>query len=182
MPKGIYKSTRRHGLHKSRFWYIYRSILSRTKYNKGLFPLYVGKKCYWNTFLDFRDDMYESYLIHVEEFGEKQTTIDRIDNKGNYSKENCRWATYREQANNTKRNINITYNGTTLSIAEWARKLNIPRARIMKRYFYNWPVDEMLGFKERPLDSRSGKNSPSWKGGISSNMKEYGHLWRLYHK
>lgn len=49
------------------------------------------------TFDDFKEDMYESYLEHIKKYGRKQTTIDRINWDWNYSKENCRWATYKEQ-------------------------------------------------------------------------------------
>lgn len=62
-----------------------------------------GIKNLWESFEEFKNDMYESYLEHVEEFGIKNTSIDRIDVDGHYEKSNCRWATYKEQANNKRK-------------------------------------------------------------------------------
>ena len=59
-------------------------------------------KSLWNSFEEFKNDMYESYLAHVKEYWEKDTTIDRIDPNKDYCKENCRWATIKEQAINKK--------------------------------------------------------------------------------
>ena len=44
-----------------------------------------------------------AYLQHIKDFGEKQTVIDRINNKGNYSKANCRWVTPSENNLNSSR-------------------------------------------------------------------------------
>ena len=57
-------------------------------------------KCDWNTYEDFKKDMYDSYLKHCEKYWEKETTIDRIDNSKWYSKKNCRRATRDEQRRN----------------------------------------------------------------------------------
>lgn len=65
----------------------------------------------WKTFEEFRDDMYESYLEHVEQYWEKETTIDRIDVNGNYCKKNCRWATNLEQSKNTRHCNKVVYKG-----------------------------------------------------------------------
>lgn len=51
-------------------------------------------------FVDFYDSMYNSYKKHIEEFGEKNTTIERINSNGNYCTDNCAWATWNEQAKN----------------------------------------------------------------------------------
>ena len=56
--------------------------------------------------------MYESYLEHVEQYWEMETTIERINTNWNYCKDNCRWATNLEQSKNTRRCNKVIYKGT----------------------------------------------------------------------
>lgn len=137
-----------HGMRKTRFYNIYTNTISRCQYKfNNRYSIYGGRgiKCFWNSFEEFRDDMYESYLIHIKEFGERNTTIDRIDNNGNYCKENCQWATYKQQARNRSKNRLITFNNETLCLAEWAEKTGIKefnlRTRIDKLH---WPIEKVF--------------------------------------
>jgi len=55
----------------------------------------------WLDFINFKNDMYNSYLKHKETH--QTTTIDRIDSCGNYCPENCRWITKNEQPLNKRK-------------------------------------------------------------------------------
>ena len=87
----------------TRFYRIWKGIKIRI-YQKTTcnYRFYGGKgiQTGWDKFEDFYRDMYKSYLRHCAVHGENQTTIDRIDVKGDYVKENCRWATWEEQFRN----------------------------------------------------------------------------------
>lgn len=99
-----------------RFYWIYYAIRTRC-YNKKTidYKRYWAKwiKCEWNCYKEFYNDMHDSYKEHCKLYWEKDTTIDRIDRNWNYCKENCRWATYKEQADNKKTTIKVVDNWIT---------------------------------------------------------------------
>ena len=121
---------------KTRFYEIWVGMKKRCDSEKSKAYKWYGARGItyqpsWASFESFRDDMYESYQRHVEKFGEKQTTIDRIDVNGNYTKENCRWATREEQDNNRR---DSRYVGDTgLTVAQFAKKHNINYQTLMGR-------------------------------------------------
>lgn len=60
-------------------------------------------------------------------------TLDRIDNNGNYEPLNCRWVDMQVQANNTRVNKRITYNGETHTLSEWSRITGMTRGKLEYR-------------------------------------------------
>jgi hypothetical protein len=100
----------------------------------------------WKTFEGFLADM-----------GEKPegSSLERIDNDKGYSPENCKWATPKEQARNTRRNRLLTFNGITLPLVSWVERTGLKRTAITQRIdSYGWTIEQAL---TAPLEPRKRK-------------------------
>jgi hypothetical protein len=131
------------GRSKKKIYYIYHSILARCNNpNEVGYKNYGGRgiKCLWKKYEDFEKDMKYKYTRHVNKHGEHNTFIERINNNGNYCKENCKFATRREQNLNRRSSHLITYNNKTMTVTEWAEKLNINRKSLYYRLNSGWSV------------------------------------------
>lgn len=76
----------------------------------------------------------------------ERKTIDRKRNDIGYCKENCRWATSGEQADNTSRNVHLTYNGKTQNVAQWTKELGFKRTTIFARLKRGLSAEEALTY------------------------------------
>ncbi len=76
---------------------------------------------------------FEAFLRDMGERPFDGASIDRIDNSKGYSKENCKWATPLEQANNMRSNVNITFGSATRSLSYWCRFFGIHHATASSR-------------------------------------------------
>jgi hypothetical protein len=77
-------------------------------------------------------------------------SIERRDNDGNYSKENCFWALPVHQQNNKRDNHRLTYNDRTMTLTQWATESGLKRGTLSSRLQRGWTVHEAL---TRPLRS-----------------------------
>jgi hypothetical protein len=87
-----------------------------------------------------------SYKNFLEDMGSRPvgTTIERLDNNGNYEPSNCKWATYLEQNRNRRNTRLVTYKGVSLKLSEWAKLVDIPHTTLKDRYYRGWQVDQLL--------------------------------------
>lgn len=130
-----------HNMTNTRFYRIWADVVTRGKNNyihrKNKKTAPVGIQKSWLKFVNFKKDMYRSYLEQEKKFGTKETTIDRIDNKKGYFKRNCRWATNLEQNRNKSNSISIGEK----SLSEISKinniKYNLVYSRFKKGYTGN---------------------------------------------
>ena len=98
--------------------------------NHYAYPQYGGRGIHvsseWDSFSSFLEWAVNNGYV-------SGLTLERIDNNGDYSPDNCRWATWKEQGNNRRTNVLITFNGKTQTMAMWAKEIGISREALWVR-------------------------------------------------
>ena len=111
-----------------------------------VFEYYTGrgiKVCdRWWSFENFFEDM----GISAE-----GTSLDRIDNNGDYEKANCRWADSQTQMRNTRANVYLTFNGETCIVLDWAKRIGISVNTLRCRLKMGWSTERAL---TEPVNNR----------------------------
>lgn len=130
-------STKRH-VHEYNSWHA--MTMRCTDPNNRKYQQYGGRGITvcerWKSFDDFLEDM-----------GPKPTpkhTIDRIDNSGGYSPDNCRWANAREQAINRRTSVYLTLDGITKPLVHWAEECGVDRRVLLQRYRNGWSHERII--------------------------------------
>lgn len=141
----------KHGMYGTPEYNTWRSILKRCFNSKN--PAYPRYGAAGITVCDRWKDSFEDFYADMGPRPADKTSIDRYpNNAGNYEPGNCRWATAEEQAKNTKATRMLTYQGTTLCINDWAKKLGINFSTLWWRLDAGWSVEDAL---TRPLEEQN---------------------------
>lgn len=130
----------RSGRKRTGIYHVWAGMIQRCNNPKTLGYDYYGGRgirvCKrWLKFENFLADM-----------GERPPglTIERRNNNGNYCPSNCYWGTREIQCNNRRNSVFLTFNGITLTMAQWSRKLNIKYLIIISRLRRGWSVRDTL--------------------------------------
>lgn len=112
----------KHGLWGNPLFSLWRGMVDRCNNPKNKrYSRYGGRGIVvcdeWQDLHRFIADMGPTFRLGL--------TLDRVDNDGPYSPDNCRWATRKVQNRNYSRNLLITYNGETKCLKEWAEVLGL---------------------------------------------------------
>ncbi len=130
-----------HGLSASRTYEVYSGMKKRClNQNSKSYADYGARG------IKICDRWLHSFENFLADMGERPEghTLERDNNDGPYSPENCRWATRQEQACNTRRNRFITFQGLTLTVDAWERRLRLRPNSVGQRLRRGWDAERAL--------------------------------------
>lgn len=138
---------RRNNMHP--LFNVWRGMRSRCKDPKHISYKTYGAKGI-SVCKEWDEDFVAFYEWCMANGYKKGLALDRIDPKGNYEPDNCRFITQAENNRRQKRTIWIEHNGKRLTIPQWAEELGMEHSTIRYRYNKGLPIDEILDPKKRP--------------------------------
>lgn len=151
----------KHDLSKTRVYHIWKYMKSRClNPNTKAYRLYGERGI---TVCDEWENDFQPFYDWALSHGYSDIlTIDRINNDGNYEPSNCRWATMKEQCNNTRLTHHYYFNGEVKTLSEWAATLDLPRKTINDRLKSGWTIDRAL---TQPINMNiSNAQHKYWEG------------------
>lgn len=93
---------------------------------------------------------WQSFAHFLADMGERPPgpySLERKNNNKGYFPKNCRWATPKEQSNNTRNTVRLTYHGITLPLTQWAERIGMKRSCLWSRKQRGWDDERALTTK-----------------------------------
>lgn len=150
-----------HGKHNTRLYRIWYKMHDRCYNIKS-----SAYKNYGNRGIiicdKWKNDFMSFYEWAMNNGYSDELTIDRINVNGNYEPSNCRWVNRKFQANNRRNNNIITYNNESLTISEWADKINMNRSTFANRLSSGWNVEKSI---TTPIYENFSRSNNKYKRG-----------------
>lgn len=112
-----------HGKVRTKVYSAWKNMHTRVKTLKRYKLLGVDER--WKKFENFYSDMGDLPFVGA--------TLERIDNERGYSKENCKWATRKEQQANRSTTVWLTVNGTSKPASTWAEERGLNTVLVVSR-------------------------------------------------
>ena len=107
-----------------------------------------------------RWDVFENFFEDMGPRPSPKHTIDRKENDGPYSKENCRWATKKEQGGNTRTNRIIEVDGISMTVTAASEKYGISWNVVFQRLNRGWDPERALKMPPLQPNDPRGKRGP----------------------
>lgn len=152
-----------HGLSYAPIYWIYRGMLDRCHLvtNKQ-YPDYGGRGIY--VCERWRQPNSVGLFAFIADMGERpeDQQVERIDNHGPYSPENCRWASRKEQGRNKRNNHYVAAWGETKVLSEWAEdpRCVVHRRLVTGRLARLWDPEDALSTPATRTNKCSSPPSP----------------------
>lgn len=140
-PKRRYRHGHKKAAGASPEYIVWRAMVARCTNDKN--PNYVR---YGARGIRVCERWRNDFMVFLEDMGRRPAglSLERRDNDGDYTPENCVWATASEQANNRRSSRLISFAGKTMTLAQWSRATGIGVSSIHFRLKKGWPVDRAL--------------------------------------
>jgi hypothetical protein len=129
-----------HGDNKTTEYRIWTNMVDRCTNAAGVAYRYYGARGI--TICDSWRNSYEAFLSDMGRRPSSEYSLDRIDNNGPYSPENCRWVDRVTQRRNRRDMKLVSFQNQELPLVDWSRALGIKLATLHDRlYKHGWSVE-----------------------------------------
>lgn len=157
-----------HGLSGTLQYRIWNSMIQRcTNVQNPAYARYGGRG------IAVCERWMQSFEVFYSDMGDrpKGMTLDRVDTDGDYEPGNCRWATAKEQARNTRSNRMLSFRGESKCLQEWSDAIGIDKSSLRERLDAGWSVEraltEPIRYSHKLLSYKGqSKTAAEWADGI----------------